>query len=223
MTRAVSSSRRVGWIDQLCIEKLDWSVAQFERGDIVDRWFDRFCRHWQELSGGFLRSRYGPAAVELADAIAWCERYCDHAFIDIFGERWSTGAPREGFAPLPPMAERLAREAERWSVAADQEWAVEVSLNLGLRDYEDAAPIFERSLRSLATVDRWSLDWIGARLAAHLRVRAPDLELARELARHIARQAASDLPDGLRDETGDVFGATVNRHDDTPGPPSRPP
>jgi hypothetical protein len=51
-----------------------------------------------------------------------------------------------------------------------------------------------------------------------MRVRAPTLGLARELARHLARQAASNLPDGLRDETGEVFGATiVNRDEATPG------
>jgi hypothetical protein len=67
-------------------------------------------------------------------------------------------------------------------------------------------------------VDRCSLDPTWERLSAQIRVRAPTFGLARELARHLARQAASDLPDGLHDETGEVFGATVvKRPEDTPG------
>jgi hypothetical protein len=210
---------RVGWIHQLSIEREDWEpVEHFHSADTVDRWFDRFHCHWQELTGGFLRVRYGPACVELAEAIAWCERHSERAFIDVFGERWSTGAPREGFGTMPSMAERLAREAERWGEHANNEWAVEVRLSLGPRDYDDAAPIFAESLRALVAVDRCTLDWVGARLSAHVRVWAPTLELAREIACHTARQAASDLPGGLRDETGEVFDARVNRVGDRWGP-----
>ncbi|MEA2354562.1 MAG: hypothetical protein QOD61_691 [Solirubrobacteraceae bacterium] len=216
----MSSWKRTGWIDQLSIEKDDWgpgdAQAHFHSADAIDRWFDRFSCHWQEPSDSFLRIRYGPACVELADAIAWCERHCDHAFVDAFGDRWSTGAPREGFSRLPPLADRIAQEAERWSDAPTEEWRVEVALNLGPGDYAAAAPIFERSLRALAEVDSCSLDWTGARLSARIRVLAPALDLARELARHLARQAASDLTDGLRDETGEVFGASVNQLGDAP-------
>jgi hypothetical protein len=207
-------AHRTGWISQLRIEKNDHlggPGGYFDPADAVERWFDRFHCHWQHPSDSGCRIRYGPACVELDEAIAWCERHCHHAFINIFGRRWSTGATREGFPTLPPMADRVAREAERWTDAANERWVVEVALSLGPRDYEDAAPIFERSLRALADVDRCHLDPTGGRLSAQIRVLAPNPDLARELARHLARQAASDLPDGLRDETGEVFGATVQK------------
>jgi hypothetical protein len=202
---------RTGWISQLRVDK-DAPV------DGVDRWFDRFGCHWQDPTKGGNWIRYGPACVELSEAIGWCQQHCYHAFIDIFHRRWSIDAARDGFPALPAMADRVAREAERWTEAAKEWWVVEVALRLGPHDFEDAAPIFERSLRALAEVDRCSLDSAWERLSAQIRVRAPTLSLARELARHLARQGASDLPDGLRDETGEVFGATiVNRAEDTPG------
>jgi hypothetical protein len=202
---------RTGWIRQLRIGKDD-------PADAVERWFDRFHCHWQDPTKGRNWIRYGPACVELDEAIAWCERHCHHAFINIFGRRWSIGAARDGFPALPAMASRIAREAERWTESAQEWWVVEVALRLGPHDFEDAGPIFERSLRALAEVHRCSLDPTRGRLSAQMHVRAPTLDLARELARHLARQAASDLPDGLRDETGEVFGATVvNRLEDTPG------
>jgi hypothetical protein len=202
---------RTGWISQLRVDKDD-------PVDGVDRWFDRFRCHWQDPTEGGNWIRYGPACVELSEAIGWCERHCHHSFIDIFHRRWSIGAARDGFLVLPAMADRVAGEAERWTDVANEWWVVEVDLHLGPRDFEDAAPIFERSLRALVNVDRCYLDPAVGRLFAEMRVLAPTLDLARELARHLARQAASDLPDGLRDETGEVFGATVvDRAEGTPG------
>jgi hypothetical protein len=207
----VAPDWRTGWISQLRVDKDD-------PVDGVDRWFDRFHCHWHDPTMGSNWIRYGAACVELSEAIGWCQHHCHHSFINIFHRRWSIGAARDGFPALPAMADRIAREAERWTEAAKEWWAVEVALRLGPRDFEDAAPIFERSLRSLAQVDRCYLDPAVGRLSAQMQVRAPTLDLARELARHLARQAASDFPDGLRDETGQVFGATVvNRPEDTPG------
>jgi len=211
----VSSGRRIGWIAQLRVDKDDWEPVQhYDIADHVERWFDRFSCRWQGPSS---RVRFGPACADLTEAIAWSEFHCHHAFVDAFGDRWSTGAAREGFATLPPMADWVAGEAERWVDVASERWVVGVALRLGPRDYLDAAPIFERSLRTLADVDRCLLDPVGARLSAQMQVFAPTLDLAREIARHLARQAATDLPDGLRDETNEVFDATVMGLDDTPG------
>ena len=184
--------RRTGWIRQLA-------------DDGPAREFDRFACHWQGQGPGDFHMRYGPACVSLDAALAWCAEHTRRAFLDGFGDRrWSIGEPADGFPALPPQPP--ARPLS-WEDHIAGRWDVEVSLNLGYRDYDRAAPGFELALRTgpyeVRSVER---DDVGARLRAVLAVAAPSQELAGVVAGEEARRAASDLPDGLLDEQADCFG-----------------
>lgn len=167
--------------------------------------FDRFmCRWFGEGPGGY-RERYGPACVPLADGLKWCAEHAQGAFLHGFGHRrWSIGEPSEGFPPLPeaPVPVPLS-----WEEHAVERWEIEVSLNLGIRDYERAAPGFEGSLRArVRDVRSVARDDIGAKLQAVLLVTAPTKRLACDVAAQEARRAATDHPDGLLDEVGEALG-----------------
>jgi hypothetical protein len=196
--------KRIGWIEQLHTDDLEYGVR-------VD-WFDRFSCHWQGRAEDGYRMRRGPACVELDDMLTWCERHCQQAFADVFGSRWSigSGAESEHYPPLSEVLGRIVEESVSWSEASGkQQWPIDVSMHLGPLDYDDAAAVFERSLRALATVEACSTEVRLRTFSARLIVSAPDFALAQQLARDVMGQAASDLPNGLRDENGDGFGANV--------------
>ena len=189
--------RRTGWIEQL---------VEGPRSDgLPGPEFDRFGCHWQGQGPGDFHMRYGPACVSLDEALAWCAEHTRHAFLNGFGERrWSIGEPADRFAPLPP---RPPTRPLSWEDHLAGSWDVQVSLHLGLRDYDQAAPGFELSLRTGPfDVRRVERDDMGARLHAVLSVPAPSETLAGMVAGHEARRAASDLPDGLLDEQADCLG-----------------
>jgi hypothetical protein len=188
--------RRTGWIEQL---------TDVTDDDGSGREFDRFACRWEGAGPADFHMRHGPACVSLDAALAWCAEHTGHAFLNGFGNaRWSIGKPADRFPPLPP---RPPVRPLSWEDHVAGTWDVEVELNLGLRDYDQAAPGFELALRAGPFgVRRVERDDVGARLHAVLSVAAPTQRLAAVVAGDEARRAASDLPDGLLDEQADCFG-----------------
>ena len=187
------SRRRTGWITQLADE-----------ADGSRREFDRFLCHWRGEGPDGPRIRYGPVAVPLGEAVAWCAEHCRRTFLDGFGgRRWAIGRSARGFPALPSVrpVEPLA-----WAEHAAPPWRVTASLGLGVRDYADAQPGFEASLRAGGVeVAEVRCDDLAAQLHAVLGAVAPTEDLATRLAIEEVRRAATDRPDGLRDEQGDAL------------------
>jgi hypothetical protein len=156
------------------------------------------------------RVGYGPACVTLADAVAWTRRRCRRSFVDgLGGERWADGRQSDGHPPLPQDANEIAAGATSWAASCQQRWRVELDVNLGIRDYEEAAVDFPARLAGVAEVVDTRDDRVGARLGARIVVAAPGEAQALELSANLVRQALSDRPNGLRDEQGDVLGVRV--------------
>ena len=156
------------------------------------------------------RMGYGPACVTLADAVAWTRSRCRRFFVDgLGGGRWADGRPDDGYPLLPQDANEIAAAATSWAASSQKRWRVTLDVNLGIRDYEEAAVDFAARLAAVADVVDTTNDFVGARLGARIVLAAPGEGQALELAKNVVRQALSDRPDGLRDEQGDVLGVRV--------------